>query len=370
MAHLSWFFKRQLQSAMARFLSWAAVLALLAGTAFVLAEETASTKEPVDESDLPLAPEPAAGRREDLPPVFSLEAPAGLDDLKAIERHVKKLAARVSESVVSVVVGDGVGSGVVISEDGLILTVAHVSGEASRNARVIFPDGKSVRARTLGANYGIDSGLMKITEPGKWPYVPTGLLDDARMGDWVLAFGHPGGFDKERSHVVRLGRIILLSPEMVQTDCTLTAGDSGGPLFDMHGRVIGIHSRISESTAGNFHVPISTYHDTWTRLASGENWGSDPPRPRRAYIGARGVDDPRGCRLERVDENGPAHRAGVRVGDVVVKVNDEEVKDAAGFRRLLQSTQPGDEVKLELRRDDVEISVTVTVERWRFRRQP
>jgi len=81
-----------------------------------------------------------------------------------------------------------------------------------------------------------------------------------------LALGHPGGFDLKRSLVVRLGRIIRLAPDALQTDCTISPGDSGGPLFDMHGRVIGIHSYISSSPADNFHVPITAYYHSWTML--------------------------------------------------------------------------------------------------------
>jgi serine protease Do len=182
----------------------------------------------------------------------------------------------------------------------------------------------------------------------------------------VLALGHPGGFDPQRPVVARLGRILRLSSDLLQTDCTLFSGDSGGPLFDMHGRVIGIHSRISDSTRANFHVSITTYDTGWDRLAKGDDWGRPPPLP-RSFVGAMGVDDPEGCRLERVDDRGPASQAGLKVGDVVVKINGQAIKDGAAFRESVGRAKPGETLTLEVKRGDLAQSVRVTVEARRGR---
>ncbi len=221
---------------------------------------------------IPAVPKPAPARRSDLPDAFNKSVPASIADLKAIERHVKALAARVSPSVVAVKVDDGNGSGVIISADGLVLTAGHVCGGPDRKVDKVeftFPDGKTARGKTLGLNEESDTGLMRITDPGPWPHVAVGELEHTRIGDWVLALGHPGGFDLRRSLVVRLGRLIELAPGVLQTDCTISPGDSGGPLFDMHGRVIGIHNAISISPADNFHVPITEFYDTWDSLVKG-----------------------------------------------------------------------------------------------------
>ncbi|MDO8629667.1 MAG: serine protease, partial [Phycisphaerales bacterium] len=225
-----------------------------------------------------------APAKADVPGAFAKAAPASINDLKAIERHVKTLMPRLTPAVVAVEVGGATGSGVVISEDGVVLTAAHVSDEPNRDVRFTFPDGKTARGKTLGTNHELDAGMARITDPGPWPHVPIGDLNGARLGDWVLTLGQPGGYEKERPIVVRLGRIIRLTAGALQTDCTVTAGDSGGPLVDMHGKVIGIHSRISDSTSENFHVPISAYSDSWDRLAKGENWGGSQP-PSRSWVG-------------------------------------------------------------------------------------
>lgn len=282
-----------------------------------------------------------------------------------MEQQIKDLVTRVAPAVVAVRVGWSTGTGVVISDDGLVLSAAHVCERPGREAHFTFPGGKTARGRTLGTDHELDAGLMKITDAGKWPHVGIGELHPVRLGDWVLGLGHPGGFDPQRPAVVRLGRIIRLSADTLQTDCTLMAGDSGGPLFDMRGRVIGIHSRISESTAENFHVPICAYIEAWERLAKGESWGdSRPPRP---WVGARGVDDPEGCRLERISEGGPALKAGLKVGDIVTRINDQPVTDAAAFVEVVNRAKPGDELIFVVKRDGQELSVKVTVEARRRR---
>src|SRR6266567_2111583 len=168
-----------------------------------------------------------ASGRDELPAVFHKETPASLDDLKAMERHIQALIPRLSRAVVAVQIGAASGSGVVVSYDGLVLTAAHVCDATNRDVKFIFPDGSTARGKTLGLNHASDAGMMRITSPGPWPHVEVGTLEEAALGDWVLTLGHPGGFDAERSVVVRLGRIIRFAPDMLQTDCTLVGGDSG-----------------------------------------------------------------------------------------------------------------------------------------------
>ncbi len=219
-------------------------------------------------ADAPPRPEP--GPRKHLPPAFAKSVPGTLADLRAMEQHVKGLLPQLSPAVVEVEVGNSSGSGVVISADGLVLTAGHVCGRPGHQAQLVFPGGKRANGKTLGAERDNDTGLIRITDPGPWPHVAVGEKEPVQVGDWVLALGHPGGFDATRSLVVRLGRVIQLEPDALQTDCTISPGDSGGPLFDMHGRVVGIHSYISTSMAENYHVPISQYYEAWESLAKGE----------------------------------------------------------------------------------------------------
>jgi len=278
-----------------------------------------------------------------------------------MEQHVKALAARVSPAVVAVQVGSGSGSGVIISADGLVLTAGHVCGEPDRDVRFTLPDGKTARGRTMGANHDNDTGLMKITDHGPWPHAEMGDLRQALIGDWVLALGHPGGFDLRRSLVVRLGRIIRLDPDALQTDCTISPGDSGGPLFDMHGRVIGIHSAISTSAAENYHVAVTEFYEGWKLLVKVPA-GTKPAVKPLAFVGVLGEDDPDGCRLTTVDEGSPAAKAGLKAGDLVVQVDGREVKLYASLLRWVAETEPGETLRLSVKRGDELLSLDVKLE--------
>ncbi len=319
----------------------------------------AIAKAPLTTNALVVA-RPLPGKPALFPTAFRKAAPESLGDLRSMENYVKGLIARVSPAVVAVSVGMAGGSGVVISRDGLVLSAAHVCGAPNREVEFTFPDGKTAHGKTLGTNHELDAGLMKISDPGPWPYVPVGDLEGTRLGDWVLALGHPGGFDPQRPTVARLGRIIVLTPRLVQSDCTLLGGDSGGPLFDLSGRVIGIHSRISESTEENFHVPISAFFDSWDRLARGDDWGYGefPPRP---YIGIWGVDGTNGFLLQSVDADSPASRAGLKAGDVVTRFNNQTIRDVLSYQQVLARTRPGSEATLRVRRDGKEMTLRVTV---------
>lgn len=299
----------------------------------------------------PPAPQPAPAHGE-LPAVFRKPAPTSLADLREIERHVTALVARVSPAVVAVEIDSASGSGVVITTEGLVLTAGHVAERARRTVLLRFPDGKTARGKTLGVNRDADTGLIQIIEPGPWPHVSVGDLDHAQRGDWTLALGNPGGFDLTRSLVTRLGRIIRLMPEAVQTDCTIFPGDSGGPLFDMQGRVIGIHTAIANSTVENFHVPITEFYETWAELSGAANPRAAPLRAERlaAYSGASVVDDAEGCRLSKIDKNSPAASAGLKAGDLLLKVDGRSVSVSAVFQRWVEESAPGEVLRLEVKR--------------------
>jgi len=244
---------------------WLLALALLAGTA-PAENKPAPPQHP--ESAGPPAPKPAPAHRERWAAAFHRPVPTSIPDLRAMQDQVRNLVKRLSPAVVEVEVGYGSGSGVVISTDGLVLSAGHVCSRAGRDVRVTFADGKRARGKTLGADADSDTGLIRITDSGPWPCAAMGDLAKTGIGDWVLALGHPGGFDAKRSLVVRLGRIIRLTSDAVQTDCTISPGDSGGPLFDMSGRVIGIHSAISSSLSENLHVPVTEFYTHWDQLLS------------------------------------------------------------------------------------------------------
>jgi serine protease Do len=309
---------------------------------------------------LPPAPPPSLP----VPPsVFDRPAPQSVEDLKLIQQQTRAVVARVLPATVGVQIGMAWGSGVIVSRDGMVLTAGHVSGEPGRNVTLILHDGKRVKGKTLGLNRTADSGMIQITDKGDWPYVEIGKSGELKKGQWCLATGHPGGWFAGRTPVVRLGRVTRIEKSWVVSDCTLVGGDSGGPLFDMRGRLIGIHSQIRGAITSNVHVPVDSYRDTWDRLAKGESWGGGVGGQNPAYLGVQGDPDSDECRLGKVVENGPAAKAGLLVGDVITSFDGKSIKTYAEMLQLLYKKKPNDVVALEVRRGKDVLPLKLTVGR-------
>lgn len=293
--------------------------------------------------------------------------PENLRDLRALQARVQDVVARVSPAVVGLRVS-GQGSGVLISDDGYILTAGHVASAPGRDVTVILSNGKFARAKALGINYGMDSGLIKIIEDppaGGWPYVEMGHSSALQKGQWCIALGHPGGFKFGRTPPLRLGHILDNRPTFVRTDCTLVGGDSGGPLFDLDGKVIAINSRIGSSLNDNMHVPIETYHETWDRLVAGEAWGQTffGGRPGGPYLGFQLDKDAPDCRIGEIYPKSPAEAVGLKKGDVVTRFGGQRIANSGELMLYLARQRPGDEVPIEVRRDDETLKLKLTVGR-------
>lgn len=301
-----------------------------------------------------------------LPAVFDKAAPESVHDLQQIEEHVQKLIERVLPATVCLRIGNAQGSGVIIDRDGHILTAGHVTGSANREAIVIMPDGRRFTGKTLGANNGIDSGMAILTDKANFPRLDMARSSELKKGQWCLALGHPNGHKPGRPPVARLGRIQFVSDKGIMTDCVLVGGDSGGPLFDMHGRVIGIHSRIGKTLEANVHVPIDTYRDTWTRLAAGEVWGQPNPlfavlKPAQPYLGMRVVSEKGTLKVEAATPGSPAFAAGLKPGDTIVKVDNQVFSSADEFAAFIGSQRPGNRIAIQVERGSSTISVSVTL---------
>ena len=306
-----------------------------------------------------------------LPAVFLKPQPESLEDLQAIETRVKEVVDKVRPCTVCIRSGGSSGSGIIVSEDGYILTAGHVSGTPGRDITIVMPDGSTNPGKTLGGNGTIDSGLVKITKPGKWPFAEIGSSSDMKVNDWCVVTGHPGGFKTGRSPVVRVGRILEINTrsagQFIRTDCTIVGGDSGGPLFDMNGRVIGIHSRIGTSITANMHVPVDTYRDTWVRLVKSERWGNGIGRPVRPTPAGEAdflfkLDLTRKVGMvSDIRQESPAFKAGLKNGDVIKKIQGKETATLASLQEELKKPKPGDEVTLDVQRGDEVVKVKFVV---------
>lgn len=302
-----------------------------------------------------------------LPPAFDKKVPETVQDLQQIENHVQKLVEKVMPATVCLRIGTAQGSGVIVNRDGYILTAGHVSGAANQNAVIILPDGSRLRGRTLGANNGIDSGMVLITDKVNFPFVEMAKSAGLAKGQWCLSLGHPGGYKPGRPPVVRLGRLQDVNEKVLVSDCSLVGGDSGGPLFDMHGRVIGIHSRIGGKVSSNLHVPIDTYRETWGELAAGKVWGNttiplfDFGKPAEAYLGVRATPDKKALKIEAVTAGSPAEKAGLKANDVILKIDNQPVATNDELGALLKGRRPGAQITVNVQRGTEMIAINVTL---------
>ncbi len=270
--------------------------------------------------------------------------PVGIADLKTLEDAIQNVLKRVTPSVVGV----SGGTGVVVSEDGHVLTVAHVGVRAGRDVTVVLPDGRRARGRTQGNDHGLDMGLVKITDPGPWPHVEMGKSGDLKMGQWCLAVGYPVSFEHGKRPVVRIGRVQRSISPLIITDCAIMGGDSGGPLFDLDGKVIGVSSRCENRITTNVHVPIDRFHESWERLTKGEDFNSR--RDNVAFLGVGPGEEGDTCRIGTVIPGSAAEKAGLQVGDIVVKIDGLELKGYADLPPIIRKRKPGEEVEIEVRR--------------------
>jgi len=292
------------------------------------------------------------------------QLPTNVVELRAFQEQVKKVVDKVMPCTVGLVVGGAQGSGVIIDKEGHILTAGHVSGKPDRDVVVIFQDGKRAKGKTLGANNGIDSGMMQITDKGTWQFAEMGNSKDLKKGQWCVAIGHPGGFQPGRAPVVRVGRILETTKFLIVTDNTLVGGDSGGPLFDLDGKVIGIHSRIGPRITDNIHVPVDTYRETWDRLVKSETWGGffgSGSVTDKGYLGVQGDPDAPECRVTSVTKDSPAEKAGIKVDDLITKFDGKKVNNLDQLADLVQKKKPGTEVQIELTRNNETMTLKVVL---------
>lgn len=279
------------------------------------------------------------------------KAPESREDLEAIQRTLIKALPKAREATVCIDIGDGSGSGVIVSADGLVMTAAHVSTGVGKDVTVILEDGRKLKAETLGLVAGVDAALVKITEKGPFPFVEIDREGSTRLGDWVFSLGHSGGFDKDRGSVVRLGRLVRVANSTIQTDCSLIGGDSGGPLFDMEGRVIGIHSRVGEQLQVNMHVPVKEFIGNWDGMMDSQFIGEGPfaqkPAKGSGFLGV--ATEAKGGKLSvtKVGRETPAEKAGIKEGDVLLKFNGTALSQRDQLQELIKEMAAGDKVVIE-----------------------
>ena len=265
------------------------------------------------------------------------------------------------------------GSGFVISDDGFIVTNNHVI-EGADEIRVEFFSGLELRAELVGTDPLTDIALLKVEHGSPLPHVPWGDSEAARVGDWVIAVGNPlgQGFSVSAGIISAKGRALQGSfDDYIQTDAAINRGNSGGPLFNMDGEVIGVNTAILSPTGGSIGIGFAMSSAVATQVvAQLQDFGET----RRGWLGVRiqdvtpeiaeamGLPGPRGALVTDVPD-GPAKEAGILAGDVIVTFDGGGVADTRDLVRRVGNAEVGKAVPLGVVREGDEMELTVVLGR-------
>ena len=254
----------------------------------------------------------------------------------------------------------GAGSGFVIDPAGFIVTNNHVVGNATR-VTVSLQNGQEMTARVVGSDELMDLALLRVEPRAPLTAVGWGSSAAMRIGSWVLAAGNPFGLGGSVTAgiVSARGRDIGAGPfdDFIQTDAAINPGNSGGPLFNLQGEVIGINTAIYSPSGANAGIGFATPSDLARPVIEGLRRDG---RVERGWLGVQvqdlGADDPRGLNrravlVAGVERNGPAARAGLRGGDVVLAINGERTETSRILVRSIAAVPPGQVVRLTLLRE-------------------
>ncbi len=264
------------------------------------------------------------------------------------------------------------GSGFIISADGHVLTNAHVVDSADEVV-VRLTDKREFKAKVLGADKRTDVALLKIEASGL-PVVKLGDPNKLKVGEWVIAIGSPFGFDNSVTAGIVSAKGRSLPQEnfvpFIQTDAAINPGNSGGPLFNMRGEVVGVNSQIYSRTGGYmglaFAIPIDVAMEVQTQLrASGRvsrgRIGVVIQEVTKELADSFGLAKSAGALVSTVESGGPADKAGIEPGDVILKFDGKTVAQSADLPRIVGATRPGSKAPVQIWRKNAARDLTVTV---------
>lgn len=264
----------------------------------------------------------------------------------------------------------GVGSGFIISADGYVLTNNHVVAKAN-GIFVTMTSGKEYKAEVIGTDARTDVALLKIDATGLQP-LPIGDSTTLKKGQWVLAIGSPFGLDS----TVTSGIVSAINRDtgdylpFIQTDVAVNPGNSGGPLIDLAGRVVGVNSQIISQSGGFMGISLAIPIDEVMRVVEQLKAHGKVTRGRiGVQIGpvsddvgkAIGLPDAKGAMVSNVEADGPADEAGIRAGDVITKFDGKEITHMTDLPRIVGATKPGKRVPMEVWRKGKTVTLQVKV---------
>jgi serine protease Do len=256
----------------------------------------------------------------------------------------------------------GAGSGFIVSPDGVILTNAHVVRDA-KEVTVKLQDRREYRARVLGSDPKTDVAVLKI-DARNLPVVPIGNSKELKVGEWVLAIGSPFGLDSTVTAGVVSAKGRSLPDDttvpFIQTDVAVNPGNSGGPLFNTRGEVVGINSQIYSQTGGyqglSFAIPIDVANRIKDQLvATGSvkhaKLGVTVQEVNQGFADSFKLESPEGALVSSVERGGPADKAGLKSGDVIRKLDGEPIVASGDLPAMLSLAKPGQQIAMDVWRD-------------------
>ncbi len=268
----------------------------------------------------------------------------------------------------------GLGSGVIVSGDGYILTNNHVV-EAADEIEVALHDGRKLKAKVVGSDPDSDLAVVRINAGGKLPAITFATPESIRVGDVVLAIGNPFGVGQTVTSgiVSALGRSHLginTFENFIQTDAAINPGNSGGALVDSNGNMVGINTAIFSQSGGSmgigFAIPISLAKSIMEQIiksgAVTRGWiGVEMQEITPELAESFGLPNTKGALIAGVMRGGPADRAGIRPGDILLMIAGKPVSNSQGMLELIAGLTPGSESQLKIRRDSKELDLPVAI---------
>jgi len=276
-------------------------------------------------------------------------------------------------------VNRGIGTGFIINPKGYIITNEHVINNATEVTVTVIGFDEPFKATVVGKDFNLDLAVLKIDSSKKLPYIELGNSDEMRVGDWVIAIGNPYRLD----HTVTVGVISAkgrpvtipdqstgkqrVYKDLIQTDAAINPGNSGGPLISLDGKVIGINTAVNAQAQGiGFAIPINTAKEVLDELIT---TGSVT----RPFIGVLlqdvtkdladyfGLEKPKGSIIADVVSNSPAEKAGLQRGDVILKINDTDIKNSNDVSNVVSKSKINDKLVMLILRNGQTQYVTVVV---------
>ncbi len=276
-------------------------------------------------------------------------------------------------------VSRGIGTGFIINPEGYIITNEHVISNAKEVTVTVIGFDEPFQATVVGKDYNLDLAVLKINSSKKLPYIELGDSDKMRVGEWVIAIGNPYRLD----HTVTVGVISAkgrpvtipdsstgkqrVYKDLIQTDAAINPGNSGGPLISLDGKVIGINTAVNAQAQGiGFAIPINTAKEVLDELIT---TGSVT----RPFIGVALQDltkdladyfklnEPKGAIIADVVSGSPAEKAGLKRGDVILKINDTEIKNSNDVSNIVSKSKVNDKLVMLILRNGQTQFITVVV---------